>query len=279
MPALLIAIPTLFGGLFGLVLGSFFNVVIWRLPRGESLVRPRSACPNCGAQIRAVDNVPLLSWLALRGRCRDCREAISPRYPLVELATAVGFALVTWWFTPRLLLAASTAEVASLALACIAFLLLVSVTIVLTLIDVDVHRLPDAIVLPSLAASALLLGGARLLVGDLAGVERMLLAAAIVFVAFWIVVRVSPRGMGAGDKKLAPLLALFLGYVSWGSVYVGFFLAFVLGGVGGALVLLVRRKGLRTRIPFGPWLFAGTWLGVLAGEPIAAWYLGLFGIV
>lgn len=277
MPPLLIAIPTVFGGLFGLVLGSFFNVVIWRLPRGESLVRPRSACPHCCAQIRAVDNVPLLSWLVLGGRCRSCREPISPRYPLVELATGVGFALVTWWFTPRLLTAGSNAEVVSLALTCIAFLLLVSVTVMLTLIDIDVHRLPDVIVLPSLVASALLLSAARLVVHDLAGLERMLLAAAIVFAAFWVMVRLSPRGMGAGDKKLAPLLALFLGSTSWGSVYVGFFLAFLLGGVIGGIVLLVRRRGLRTRIPFGPWLFAGTWLGLLAGEPIAAWYLGLFG--
>ena len=136
----------------GLAIGSFLNVVIWRVPRGESVVSPPSACPSCGNPISPRDNVPVVSWLLLAGQCRHCHERISPRYPLVELGTAVLFGLTAWRF--------------GLAWELPAFLYLAAITVALALIDIDVHRLPNSIVLPSYVVAGVLLTAAALLDHD-----------------------------------------------------------------------------------------------------------------
>lgn len=248
-------------GVLGLVVGSFLNVVVWRVPRGESAVRPGSHCPECGAPVRPRDNVPVVSWLLLRARCRDCGAAISARYPLVEAATAALFVLVTVWrgFTPDLP----------------AFLYLAAIAVALTLIDLDVHRLPDVIVLPSYGVGVVLLGAAALATDDWGSLGRGLIACAALFLGYFVLLLVYPAGMGFGDVKLAGVLGLYLGWTGWGSVLVGAFSAFVLGGLFGALLMLVRRAGRKTGIPFGPWMLLGAFIGLVLGERLWATYLGL----
>lgn len=250
----------------GLLIGSFLNVVVWRVPRGESVVSPPSACPACGTGIRRRDNVPVLSWLVLRGRCRDCSAPISARYPLVEAATAVVFALTAWVIGPQWEL--------------LAFLWLAGAGIALVLIDLDVHRLPDAIVLPSYGVVVALLALASLNPGgesDWGALVRAGAGGAILFVAYFLMAVAYPGGMGFGDVKLAGVLGLALGWLGWGALVVGAFSAFLLGGLYSLVLLVLGRAGRRTGIPFGPWMVAGAAVGVAVGEPIWAAYLGLLG--
>jgi len=248
-------------GLLGLTIGSFLNVVIHRVPRGESLVRPGSRCPGCETPIRPWHNVPVLSWLALRGRCAHCRQPISVRYPLVELATAGLFAAITLHFGPSPVLPA--------------YLYLAAITVALTMIDLDVHRLPNAIVLPSYVVGVALLAPAVVLDGDWAAAGRALIAMAALWVFYFLLAFLYPGGMGFGDVKLAGVLGLFLGWLGWGSVLVGTFAAFVLGGVVGAALLVARRAGRKSAIAFGPYMLAGALLALFATGEIAGWYTSL----
>ncbi len=248
----------------GLVVGSFLNVVVWRVPRAESVVRPPSACPACRHAIRPYDNVPVVSWLLLRGRCRDCGAAISARYPVVEATTAALFGLVAWWLGPSWALPA--------------FAYLAAVSVALWLIDIDVRRLPDAIVLPSYPVALALLALASWAPGgaaDWGALLRAVLAGAALFAFYVVLVVVYPAGMGLGDVKLAGLLGLYLGWVGWSSVVVGAFAAFLLGGVFGALLMATRGVGRRTAIPFGPWMLLGAAVGLVAGPDLADAYLSL----
>jgi leader peptidase (prepilin peptidase)/N-methyltransferase len=249
-----------FAGLLGLAVGSFLNVVIHRVPRGESLVTPGSHCTGCGAAIRARHNVPVLGWLLLRGRCADCRAPISARYPLVEAGTAALFVAVAArfgfsWELP-------------------AYLYLAAVAVALAAIDIDVLRLPDRIVLPSYGVALALLAPAVIIGHDWAAALRALLAAGVLY-AFYFVLAVLPRGMGGGDLKLAPLLGFYLGWLGWSSVAVGAFAGFLLGGAAGALLLALRLANRKSRIPYGPYMLAGALLAVFAAAPIAHWYTAL----
>lgn len=259
----------------GLIVGSFLNVVVWRLPRGESLSHPPSACPRCGHPIRWWDNIPVVSWLVLRGRCRDCSEPIAVRYPLVEAGTGAAFAIVAWW-----LLAVVHPTVPPLALLFItaAYLYLVAITVALALIDLDTHKLPNTIVLPAYIVGLVLLGAATIVSGDLGALVRAAIGCAAMFVAYLIMALVYPGGMGLGDVKLAGVLGLFLGWVGWGSLAVGAFAAFVFGGAFALGLILLRRANRKSGIPFGPWMLLGAWTGIIAGEPIARNYLALFGL-
>ena len=260
MTALLVVL----GAVLGLAVGSFLNVVVWRVPRDESVVRPPSACPACRHPIRPRDNVPVVSWLLLRGRCRDCDVPISVRYPLVEATTSVLFALVVGWLG------------ASWALP--AFWYLAAVSVALFLIDVDVRRLPDAIVLPSYPVAFVLLALASANPGgpsDFSALLRAVLAG-VALLVFYVVLRiVYPAGMGLGDVKLSGVLGLYLGWVGWSAVVVGAFAAFLLGGVYGVALVVLRRAGRKSTLPFGPWMLLGAALGLVAGPAVAGWYLGL----
>jgi leader peptidase (prepilin peptidase) / N-methyltransferase len=248
-------------GLLGLVAGSFANVVIHRVPRRESLVRPGSRCPACGAPIAWRDNLPLVGWLLLRGRCRSCRAPISVRYPLVELAMAL------LWFAVALRLAE-----AGLGPAIPAYLALAFVCLILAVIDATTRLLPNRITYPAFPAVAVLLLLASLGVGDLGRLVRGLLAAVAVGALFLGLALVSPRGMGLGDVKLAPTLGLALGWLSWPAVAVGLFSAFLLGGLIGLGAMAVLHLGRKALLPFGPSLAAGALLGVLGGAEVARWY-------
>ena len=254
--------------LLGLAVGSFVNVVIWRVPRGESVVHPPSGCPRCGHPVRPRDNVPVLSWLLLRARCRDCGEPISGRYPLVEALTAALFVAVT---------ARSLAMTDGLW-ALPASLYLVSIGVALAFIDLDTHRLPNAIVLPAYPVSLLLLGLAAAGTGDGPALLRAALGGAAMFLFYLVLVLVAPRSMGLGDVKLAGVLGLHLAFVGWGALAVGLFAAFVFGGVFGGALILLRRAGRKSAIPFGPWMIGGTGLALVAGEEIAAGYLRMSGL-
>lgn len=255
---------TVAAGILGLLIGSFLNVVVWRVPRGESVVSPPSACPRCGHRIRPWDNVPVVSWLVLRGRCRDCAAPIAIRYPLVETGTAVAFGAVAAWV--------------GLSWALPAWLYLAAVSIALGLIDLEAHRLPDVIVLPSypVALALLALGAAD--PGGTADWVALLHAAiggAAFFAVYFAILVVYPAGMGFGDVKLAGVLGLYLGFVGWGALVVGWFAAFLLGGLFSLGLVAARRAGRRSSIPFGPWMLAGAWLGAVLGPALWDGYLGL----
>jgi leader peptidase (prepilin peptidase)/N-methyltransferase len=246
--------------LLGLAVGSFLNVVIHRVPRDESLLRPGSHCPHCDATIRNRHNIPVLGWLLLRGRCADCEAPISVRYPLVEAGTAALFVAVAakfgWsWELP-------------------AYLYLAAVAVALAAIDVDLMRLPDKIVLPSYAIAPILLLPAVIAGHSGDAAIRGLIAAAVLYAGYWILA-VLPKGMGGGDVKLAPLLGLYLGWLGWSSVAIGAFAGFLLGGAAGVLLLAARAATGKTRIPFGPYMLAGAFLAVFAAAPIAHWYANL----
>ncbi len=263
---------------FGLAIGSFLNVVAYRVPLGLSVVSPPSACPGCGNEIEARDNVPLLSWLLLRGKCRHCAEPISPRYIVVEAITGVAFIAVAVRFLPGALAAASVPAIVSGLLVLVAFLYLAAISVALSAIDIDVQRLPNRIVLPSYAVGAVLLGAAALVGGDLEAGARAAASAGILVVFYLILAIIKPGGMGMGDIKLAGVLGLYLGYLGWGQLIVGTAGAFVLGGLFGVAVLIARRGGRGRGIPFGPWMFAGAWVGIFAGEQLAGAYLTAVGL-
>ena len=265
-----------FSGLIGVLIGSFLNVVIHRVPAGVSVVRPRSSCPNCSSAIRSIDNVPIVSWLLLGGRCRDCRTPISPRYPLVELATGLLFALVALW-TVSGLQSMPVADGASVLLV-LAFLYLMAISVALTMIDLDTHRLPNAIVLPAYPVMLALLTAASALSGDwgalLRGVSGMFALAA----AYLLLALAVPGGMGFGDVKLAGVIGLALAYLGWGPLAVGSFGAFLLGGTFAIVLVVTRRTGRRSGIPFGPWMVGGAWIGIFFGAGIWNSYLALIGL-
>jgi leader peptidase (prepilin peptidase) / N-methyltransferase len=248
-------------GVLGLAIGSFLNVVIHRLPRGESLLHPPSHCPRCQVALRAWQNVPVLGWLALRGRCAGCRRPISVRYPLVEIGTAALFVAVTVHF--------------GLSLALPAYLYLVAVAVALAMIDFDVRRLPDAIVLPSYLVGSALLIPATVRHGGWPAAGRALVAMAALWSFYYGLSRLRRGGMGFGDVKLAGLLGLYLGWLGWGPVWVGTFAAFLLGGCVGVALVAFRRAGGRTAIPFGPYMLAGALLAVFVGGPLGSWYAAL----
>lgn len=270
-----LAVILVFAGLLGLAIGSFLNVVVHRVPAGIPLTR-ESRCPACGAPVRAWQNVPIASWLALRGRCASCRARIGTRYPLVEAATAVAFVAVTAWaLTDPEALQGGVAWAALPVTA--AYLNLAAIGIALALIDLDTRRLPNAIVLPAYAVGTALLTLACVLGSDWWALLRALIGMTALYLFYAILRLLRPGGMGGGDVKLAGVLGLHLAWIGWGALVVGAFAAFLLGGVYGIALIALRRAGRRSAIPFGPWMIAGAWVGVFAGEGVARAYAGLLG--
>jgi leader peptidase (prepilin peptidase)/N-methyltransferase len=245
-------------GVLGLVIGSFLNVVIYRVPRDESVVRPASHCPECATPIKGWHNLPVVGWLVVRGRCAHCAAPISVRYPLVEAGTAALFVAVTLRF-------GFTAQLP-------AYLYLTSIAVALAFIDVDAQRLPDVIVLPSYIVGVVLLMPAGAVGDDWWSAVRGLAAMTLLFALYLTLSMAYPGGMGFGDVKLAGLLGLFLGWVSWGSVVVATFSAFLLGGVVGVSLLLARRANRKSAIPFGPFMLAGAFLALFFAGTASSWY-------
>jgi len=256
-------------GVFGSMVGSFLNVVVYRVPLKRSIISPPSACTECGTRIKGHENIPILSWLFLRGKCRTCNSVISMRYPIVELGTGVFFGVITWQFLP---LGGSTAFLL------IAFLYLAAVSIALALIDLDTETLPNSILLPSYYIGALLLGAAAIAGGNYEAILRAGISALALWLLYFALALAYPGGMGFGDVKLAGLLGLFLGYLGWDVLVTGAFAAFVLGGIFSLALLISHRANRKSGIPFGPWMLTGAWVGVLLGESIVQSYLSFFGL-
>jgi leader peptidase (prepilin peptidase)/N-methyltransferase len=261
------AVWAVLAGLLGLAIGSFLNVVIYRVPARESVVRPPSRCPSCGAQIRNRHNVPVIGWLALRGRCFDCHARVSPRYPLIEAITGVLFAVVTVRILDL-----------DLAPALPAYLYFAAIAVALTMIDVDHKRLPDEIVLPSYAVLAVLLTVAAGIEGDWWTLARAAIGGASLYALYFAMAYAYPAGMGFGDVKLSGLLGAVLGYLSWTTLIVGAFGAFVLGGLGGVLLMASGRGHRKTELPFGPYMIAGAFVAIFVAHPLGRAYLDLVGL-
>jgi len=250
----------LFVALLGLVVGSFMNVVAWRVPNGQSVVHPPSACPQCGHGIRRRDNIPVLSWLLLRGRCRDCGAGISVKYPLVELVTAVLFVLV--WLKFRL------------GVEFIAYAFLAAIAVALTVIDLAYHRLPDVLVLPAYPILVFLFALECVMTGQWWPLAQALIGAAALFALYFAAALVYPGGMGFGDVKLAGVLGLALGWLGWGPLIIGAFSAFLIGGVVGVVLIIAKKSDRRGGIPFGPYMFAGAAVGIAFGTQVWDAYTG-----
>jgi leader peptidase (prepilin peptidase)/N-methyltransferase len=247
--------------LLGLVVGSFANVCIHRLPRGESVVSPPSRCPACGGRIRAIDNLPVLGFLALGGRCRACRAPICWRYPAVEAANGLLWLALALAHGPR---PRTFAEMA-----------LVTALLVLSLIDLEHQLLPDVVTLPGIALGL----AASLLPGSPLQPREALLAAAGGFLAFAAVAKSYEKlrgveGLGQGDWKLAALLGASLG---WQKMLLTVLLASVAGTAVGLALIAYRGRDLRYALPLGSFLGAAGVLVVFAGDALVAWYRGLFG--
>jgi leader peptidase (prepilin peptidase) / N-methyltransferase len=280
MPAGSALVPCLVAVAFGLVVGSFLNVCIHRLPRGVSVVRPRSACPACGEMIAWYDNVPVVSWVALGGRCRSCRAPIALRYPLVEAATGA--------------LAAGAVAVAGPTLEAAAIFLLSAALVALILIDAEHQILPDAITLPGIAVG-LALAPLRALAAPDAGVPPLAAlahavgAAALGYAIPWAIngayrglqaLRGLPRdrredGIGRGDYKLLAMIGAFLG---WQRLLFTLFAGAVSGAAWGLTLMMTRGYGWKSKLPFGVFLGAAAILAAYAGDRIVGAYLALAGL-
>jgi len=241
----------------GAVIGSFLNVVAYRLPRGESLATPASRCPSCETPIKPYDNVPVLAWLWLRGRCRSCGEPISIRYPLVEAVTAALCAGVVL----------ADGVTASAALGIVLVLVLVPIA----LIDLDRQIIPNAITGPA-AILAVVVGSAF----DLGGEPERLIAGAAAGGFLLLALLAYPRGMGMGDVKLAAVMGLFLGGAVGPAVLIALLSGVLVGGAIMARVGVV--VGRRTKVPFGPFLALGGVASIFAGDTLIGAYLSAVGL-
>ena len=240
----------------GAVIGSLITVIAHRVPRGEGFVTGRSRCPGCGEQIAAYDNIPIVSWLLLRGRCRHCGEPISARYPLTEAGLGV-----LWAGT---VLALGTDDAGELTLG----LVLCAVLVAITLTDLELRIIPNAFVLAGAIA-----GLAIVLAFDLGDLDQRAIAIAAAGGAFFLIALAYPRGMGMGDAKLVAMMAIYLGRSIAPAVLVGLIAGSLVG------IAIIAREGAGARksaVPFGPFLALGGVVGLWFGDEIVDWYLDTF---
>ena len=245
-------------GLLGACIGSFLNVVIYRLPRGQSLATPPSRCPKCGYRLKWFDNIPVLGWLLLGGRCRECRNRISIQYPIVELITAVLFVIVVWVTPPGPLL--------------VTRLLLLCILIALFGIDLEHQILPNSITLPGIAAGLLLStiappGWRDALIG-------IVLGGGVLYAIAWsYYLWRREEGLGMGDVKMLAMIGAFLG---WKMVLVTLVLSSFSGALIGVGLIALQRGTMKLALPFGTFIAAGAVAAMLVGQPLADWYAGFF---
>ncbi|HEV8211585.1 MAG TPA: prepilin peptidase [Vicinamibacterales bacterium] len=252
------ALTLVFAGAFGALIGSFLNVCIHRLPRGASIVWPSSACPHCARELSWYENIPVVSYLFLRARCRTCGEPISSRYPLVEALTSVMFMLAWWQYGPGVLFAARVIFGCAL--------------IVLFAIDLEHHLLPNVITLPGIAVGFAFSffaepGWVASLIGLVAG-GGALYAIAVVY--YWVR---REEGLGMGDPKMLAMIGAFLG---WKLTLVTLMVASLTGSVVGLGMIAAGRGSLKYALPFGCFLTVGAVVAASVGAPLIDWYLGLY---
>lgn len=239
--------------LFGLAVGSFLNVCIFRLPKQESVVSPGSHCPGCGSSIRWYDNIPLLGYLVLGGRCRNCKTSISWQYPMVEFVTGALFS--------------ATVAVFGISLETAVYLVLLSALVVIAVIDLEHQLIPDRITLPGiplgLICSSVILP---------TGLVNALIGLAVGGGGFYLIALLSRGGMGGGDIKLMAMLGAFLG---WKAIIVTTMIGSMLGAVVGIFLMVAKGKGRKHAVPFGPFLATGALVALFWGEQLVMWYAGL----
>jgi leader peptidase (prepilin peptidase)/N-methyltransferase len=246
-------------GVFGLIVGSFLNVCIGRLPAGESIVTPRSRCPKCRRLIEWYDNIPVVSYLVLGGRCRWCHAAISLRYPAVEMITALAFVIQGMAFYDQPVLLASR-------------LVLTAMLIALFGTDLETQRLPNVLTIPGTVVG--LVFSVFVPPGMVASLVGAALGAAILLAIRWTWQRATGvDAMGLGDVKMLAMIGAFLG---WQQVFVVLFLASVAGALVGVTLAAAGRRSMQSRLPFGTFLAAAAFAASLVGESLAAWYVGLY---
>lgn len=248
-------------GVFGLLVGSFANVVIYRVPAGLSIVSPPSNCPKCHAPVRPWDNLPIVSWLVLRGRCRDCGAPIAVRYPLVEALVGAVVAGIGWKFGVSWTAGAEAA--------------LASGLVMLGFIDFDHMLLPRKVVYIDLAFVGALLVVAAAASGRWGSLGVAAICGAVPWALFFAINYVKPKALGFGDVRLALLIGFGLGWLGAAYAFLGFIVASVLGSVVGVTLMALGRAGRRTAVPFGSFLASGAIATVLVGAPVVNWYLAM----
>lgn len=247
--------------IIGAILGSFLNVVIYRVPRRESIVRPGSACPACGTPLLARDNIPILSFLILRGRCRGCSARISPRYPIVETVAGV---------LPVLMFARFGAGAEFYVYWCLSYVLLV-----LSFIDLDLRILPDRVTLPGIVIGLIVAPLLHLTPGFWSSlIGAVVGGGALYLVGMLGELMLKKESMGGGDVKLAAMLGAFMG---WQMIVLALFVAFFTGAVVGIAVIASKRTDWSRSVPFGPFIALGAVTAILWGGPLIRWYSSLLG--
>ena len=256
-----LATPVLWVALvMGLLIGSFLTVVIDRVPRGASIVQPGSACGSCGLELGPLDLVPVLSWIALRGKCRKCRQPIGIEPIVVELVTAVLFVLMAIHFERGVLVAAFCVFAAGLT--------------GLTVIDLKTQRLPREVSYTVMTLGAPLLVIAALMDNEPRRIYMALIGATISVAVMGALYIASRGGLGDGDVRLSPLLGMYLGWLNPGLALVGLFYGFILGAVIGVLMMIIGKAGRQTQLPFGPFLAAGSIVAIFCGQNLIDVVLG-----
>lgn len=243
--------------ILGLIVGSFSNVCIYRIPRNESIIYPASHCPKCRSKIKPVDNIPLLSFILLKGRCRNCKSKISIQYPIVEFLTGLTYLIIYLIY--------------GLSIQTLIYIILSSALIIIAFIDLNEQIVPDVISLPGItigftlsffvpyisfinSALGVIVGGGIILIIGLAG--------SVIF---------KKEAMGGGDVKLAAMIGAFLG---WRYIIISLFLGFFLGALAGIILILSKIKSREDVVPFGPFIVLGSLITLLWGEKIISWYIG-----
>ena len=257
--------------IFGLLLGSFLNALAYRLPRKESLMT-RSHCTQCFKQIRAWENIPVLSWLALRGKCSQCKKPISIQYPLIELFVSATFAGLMWQATR---IAPPLDSIAATLIVALLFFSFAFVGVLIALIDLKTMTIPTKAVWIGLAVALVALLGYLLVTGDWQRVVQALIASVIVSAVYFTIWFFKSSALGYGDVRLSVFIGLVLGFVSPGVVVLGFFLPWVLAMIWLFPSLVKRKLSRKDKVPLGPWLVLGTLIAIVFGDIVVKLYLQL----
>lgn len=273
-------ISIVIAAVYGLIFGSFANAVAYRVPTGETLWS-RSHCPKCDAQITAGQNIPVISWLVLRGKCANCKNPISIQYPAIELLTSILFGLMAWktvslygasdnWHTYSIL----TAALIGIVLCYFAF-----IGVVLSIIDIKTMRLPTVLIYPTFIFSVVLLSASAWFLGDLSKIAWMLIGGAGSFIVYFIIWFLFPKGFGFGDVRLILLTGSILGWFSLGHAVLGLILPFIILSIVALPLMITKILTRKTKVPLGPWIIAGAIISILFGDIIINTYLTIGGFL
>lgn len=271
-------ISIIIAAVYGLIFGSFANAVAYRVPTGETLWS-RSHCPKCESQIHWWQNIPVLSWLALRGKCANCKNPISVQYPAIELLTSALFAVLTWSIIDKGLVEdyTSITSLIGVLLVIVAVCYFAFIGVVLSIIDLKTQRLPDVLVLPTFVVSLVLLSAAALLIDEPSRILTMAVCAVVSSFLYGILYFFFPNGFGFGDVKLMLVVGAILGWFSVGQAVLGVMLPFIVLSVVALPLMLVKIVGRKTKAPLGPWIILGAVISIMFGDIIVNTYLSVGG--